>query len=277
MQATTSPRIRSLLRQANKTAEVGKRKAAEDLYRQILAEAPQTAEAWLGLAQVINDPAESKAAYERVVELDPNNETALKALDLPVPEQVVVPPPEDEMEEETHELEHEHAAAPHEKEVLYLCYRHPDRETSLRCYNCDRPICTECANLTPVGYICPVCRREKEDVFFSAGMLNYLGAALVALVLGLIGGYIAVFLGFWAIFLAAAAGALIGRLAFRASGRNRGRYLPHLVALMVIIGALIPSLGLIIDVLFGATSFFRLLGPGIYLFLAPSTAFWQVK
>ena len=63
---TSTPRIRSLLRQAGRAAEVGKRRAAEDLYRQILEEDPDTSEAWLGLAEVVNDPAEQKEAYERV-------------------------------------------------------------------------------------------------------------------------------------------------------------------------------------------------------------------
>jgi len=39
-------------------------------------------------------------------------------------------------------------------EVKY-CYRHPDRETGLSCTECDRPICTECLRMTPVGPRCP--------------------------------------------------------------------------------------------------------------------------
>jgi membrane associated rhomboid family serine protease len=35
------------------------------------------------------------------------------------------------------------------------CYRHPDRETGLSCTECDRPICTECLRMTPVGPRCP--------------------------------------------------------------------------------------------------------------------------
>jgi membrane associated rhomboid family serine protease len=35
------------------------------------------------------------------------------------------------------------------------CYRHPDRQTGLRCSRCDRPICGECANPAPVGQLCP--------------------------------------------------------------------------------------------------------------------------
>jgi membrane associated rhomboid family serine protease len=35
------------------------------------------------------------------------------------------------------------------------CYRHPNRETGLSCTECNRPICTECLRMTPVGPRCP--------------------------------------------------------------------------------------------------------------------------
>ena len=35
------------------------------------------------------------------------------------------------------------------------CYRHPDRETGLSCSECDRPICTDCMTVAPVGLRCP--------------------------------------------------------------------------------------------------------------------------
>jgi membrane associated rhomboid family serine protease len=35
------------------------------------------------------------------------------------------------------------------------CYRHADRETGLSCTECERPICTECLRMTPVGPRCP--------------------------------------------------------------------------------------------------------------------------
>ncbi|MDH3306145.1 MAG: rhomboid family intramembrane serine protease, partial [Acidimicrobiia bacterium] len=31
------------------------------------------------------------------------------------------------------------------------CYRHPDRETGLRCSNCERPICPDCSIDATVG------------------------------------------------------------------------------------------------------------------------------
>jgi membrane associated rhomboid family serine protease len=40
------------------------------------------------------------------------------------------------------------------------CYRHPNRETGVRCSNCERPICPDCMTSTPVGMRCPECARQ---------------------------------------------------------------------------------------------------------------------
>ena len=44
-----------------------------------------------------------------------------------------------------------------------VCYRHPDRETDLRCARCARPICDECVRATNVGYLCPDCLNELQS------------------------------------------------------------------------------------------------------------------
>jgi membrane associated rhomboid family serine protease len=38
-----------------------------------------------------------------------------------------------------------------------VCYRHPDRETYIRCTRCERPICPDCMTSAAVGFQCPEC------------------------------------------------------------------------------------------------------------------------
>jgi membrane associated rhomboid family serine protease len=44
-----------------------------------------------------------------------------------------------------------------EQTQTQVCYRHPSRETGVRCSNCERPICTDCMVYAAVGIKCPEC------------------------------------------------------------------------------------------------------------------------
>ncbi|MGC9667089.1 rhomboid family intramembrane serine protease [Planosporangium sp. 12N6] len=48
------------------------------------------------------------------------------------------------------------------------CYRHPSRETYVRCTRCDRPICPDCMNEASVGHQCPECVAEGRRTQRSA-------------------------------------------------------------------------------------------------------------
>jgi len=321
----SKPRIRSMLRQADKVAGVGKRAAAEKLYRQIIEEAPDTSQAWSGLAGVISDKNEKEQAYKQALTLDPENDAAQRGLNVLLGIETPVEETSTESDEaskkvavEKKEIEisqtsmidspdnseklvksgstpmgpavdgHEHAAGEdpnyeHDhageitvgEEVLY-CANHPSRKTHLRCNRCGKPICSSCAQPTPVGYRCPECIREHEDIFYTASVLDYVIAALVAVPISLLAGWLATRLGFFVIFLGAFAGSLIGRLVFRAAGRRRGRWMPQMVGAIVVIGGILPAVPALLYIFIGGFNF-QIVWSGIYIVTAAGAAYYQMR
>src|SRR6185369_14361023 len=69
-----------------------------------------------------------------------------------------------------------------------VCYRHPTRETYVRCTRCDRPICPDCMNEASVGHQCPECvsegRRTQRPVrtAFGGGVSRQHGYVTIALI-----------------------------------------------------------------------------------------------
>ena len=131
-----------------------------------------------------------------------------------------------------------------ESTTLY-CYVHPNRETSLRCNNCNRPICASCAVRTPTGYRCKECVRERQKTFDTSEWYDYLLGFIVAgalsavatFLVSLIGGI--GFFGWIIIFAGAPTAAVVIAEGVRlVTRRRRSRSLFITVAAGVVLGAL---------------------------------------
>lgn len=123
-------------------------------------------------------------------------------------------------------------------EAALVCANHPNRETTLRCNRCGKPICVGCAVQTPVGYRCKECVRGQQSKFETAGMLRLGAAGLVAAVGAGLGSFLLGFLGFWGLLLAPVAGGAIAELVRWAVRRRRSRRLPVAAASGAAIGVL---------------------------------------
>lgn len=128
--------------------------------------------------------------------------------------------------------------------TLY-CYVHPTRETSLRCNNCDRPICAQCAVRTPTGYRCRECVRGQQKAFNTSEWYDYLIGFIVAAILSGVASFLVTLIGgigFFGWFLIAAgaptAGVAIAEGVRLATGKRRSRPLFITVAVAVVLGAL---------------------------------------
>ncbi len=133
----------------------------------------------------------------------------------------------------------------HEPPPLY-CYRHPDRETWVRCGRCDQPICTRCSMQGPVGLRCKTCGKPSRDALASLNPRQLAIGLAVATGLGAVVGYFGAQFGFLMIVVGFFAGTIIAEALDRTIGIKRG---PKILALaitgIVIGGALGASLSLL--------------------------------
>ncbi len=240
--------VEALLEQARAAARAGEDTVAEAFFRRAAAIDPERPDIWLELSSVVHSLEEKQRCLERVLALDPSDREATAALAWirkkapELLEQAESPASSAPETPEQREVEQDEDIEP--EEPVY-CAKHPNVETSLRCNRCGKPICPQCAVHTPVGFRCEECVQAQRSVFYTAGIGDYAVAGLVALVLATIVGYIMTLLGwFFALFLGPLAGGLIGEAVFRATGRKRGRQMWLLAAAALVVGAILPVIGL---------------------------------
>lgn len=123
-------------------------------------------------------------------------------------------------------------------DAFLVCANHPNRETTLRCNRCGRPICVSCAVQTPVGYRCKECVRGQQAKFETAGYARLGLAAGIGAVGAGIGSFFLGFLGFWGLLLAPVAGGAIAGVVRWSVRRRRSRRLPTAAVAGAVAGVL---------------------------------------
>lgn len=111
-------------------------------------------------------------------------------------------------------------------ESTTFCANHPNRETTLRCNRCEKPICPQCAIQTPVGYRCKECVQGQQKAFDNSIAIDYPIAVIVSMAGVGFATAVLAFLGFWGLFVAPIVGGGIAELIRWAVRRRRSRRLP---------------------------------------------------
>ena len=160
------------------------------------------------------------------------------------------------------------------------CANHPTVETSLRCNNCEKPICPKCAKLTPTGYRCRDCVRSQQKVFDTAVWYDYPVGFFVAVILAFAGSYVASFLGFFTIFVAPIAGVIAAEAVRLVTRRRRSPHLYLTAAAGAALGSLPLLLLVIFSMLLGGGHLVGLLGlvwQGLYTFMVTSSFYYRLR
>jgi hypothetical protein len=164
-----------------------------------------------------------------------------------------------------------------------FCANHPTRQTLLRCNRCQKPICSECAVLTPTGYRCKDCVRGIQKRFDNARPIDLPLAAVFTLILSFGGSFVARILGFFTIFVAPILGVIIVEVVRRIVHQRRSQNLFLVTAGAAAVGSL-PLLILGIMNLFGIYFFglniggwLTLIWQGLFTFLITSTVYYRMS
>lgn len=160
----------------------------------------------------------------------------------------------------------------------YYCYNHPQRETMLRCNRCERPICSECAVLTPTGYRCRECIRGQQKTFDTAQWLDYPLAVATAGVLSFLGSYLAGFLWFFILMAAPIVGVIIAEAVRWVVHRRRSRLLWQMTTVAVVVGSLPLLVVALLPLFLGGSlgSIVTLLFRGAYTVLVTTSFYYRL-
>jgi hypothetical protein len=121
------------------------------------------------------------------------------------------------------------------------CYRHPDRETWVKCGRCDRPICPRCAIQGPVGLRCKQCGKPAFDPLTSFTATQFVLGVVVAILSGAAAGFFAARIGFFSIIVAYFAGGLIAEIVMRVTGYKHGPVMLAIVLGGILLGSTVGA------------------------------------
>lgn len=158
------------------------------------------------------------------------------------------------------------------------CYTHPQRETMLRCNRCERPICIECAVLTPTGYRCKECIRGQQKTFDTARWLDYPLAVAVAGVMSFLGSFLAGFMWFFILMAAPIVGVIIAEAVRWVVRKRRSRLLWQVTTAAVVVGSLPLLFVALLPLLMGGSvgSIMGLVLRGLYTILVTSSFYYRL-
>lgn len=158
------------------------------------------------------------------------------------------------------------------------CYNHPQRETQLRCNRCERPICSECAVLTPTGYRCKECIRGQQKIFDNAQAFDYPLAVIVAGVLSFLGSYLAGFLWFFILMAAPIVGVIIAEAVRWVVRKRRSKLLGQVATVAVVVGSLPLLMVALLPLLAGGSigSIIGIVIRGLYTVLVTSSFYYRL-
>lgn len=249
-QSNTLRETQVLVQEGNAALRAGDILEASKRFRRATELEPENIEAWLGLASAVRSYREKNELLQRALSIDPTNADVLSSLAYVQGKlsagELLAPRSEPGVGQPAMPAEAgDMPISPASGVETTFCYRHPERETGLRCVQCGRPICTECVRPAFVGQLCPECARERRPRNYQVTAGGLVLAGVITLVASVIISYpVTRFLGglFFA-YIVAVIGApivaeMIVRLLDRATHAKRGREMQLTVGISYALGTL---------------------------------------